>query len=200
MDKLNDKELNYILRDIPNKLNLSTIFKKRKLFAFGSGNTHLSSANLIIINKEDEDKIYFNNKINSDLVSKFKLNYIENKYIKSEVRLEVDRTALGLMGKEYFLSVNQFYSLNHNKNYFFVLDDNFTNRYSKSYEKNEKTVQNHSVSNLPSSLSSNLCNFLNYLISKNGKKISIEDEIELFELSNIGNPYGYLQTKYLNID
>jgi hypothetical protein len=42
MDKLNNKELNYILRDIPNKLNLSTIFKKRKLFAFGSGNTHLS--------------------------------------------------------------------------------------------------------------------------------------------------------------
>ena len=196
MDKLKTHELNYILEEIPNKLNKSSFFKNKDLFAFGSGNTHLESASLIIISKNHEYMIK-NANVREDLILKYKLKYIEQKYIKCEIILSVDRTALGILGNEYFFNINQNIINNHNKGYFFLLDENFGDRYSKSYSKNKKTVQNHSVNNLPNSISSNIINFLTFLILKNKSKLSIDEETELYELSGIGNPYGHLATKYL---
>jgi len=196
MDKLNQKELDYILDEIPNKLNNFSLFKKHKLLAFGSGNTHHTSASLIVIDKKDETKI-FHYKGDPNLVSKYKLNYIKKEYTKCEVTLRINRPVLGIMGKEYFFAVDQYYTTNYQTNYFWLLADGFADRYANSYNKNSINLQNHSVSDLPNSLASNISHFLNFLIEKKGEELTTNDLTEIYELSSIGNPDGHLYTKYL---
>ena len=198
MDKLNDKELNYILDEMPNKLNNFSLFKKHNLFAFGSGNTHFTDASLVIINKKNQSKI-FHYKGDPNLISKYKLNYIKKEYIKCQVTLSINRPVLGIMGKEYFFDLSQYYAANYQTNYFWLLADGFADRLAKSYNKNSINLQNHSVSDLPNSLASNISNFLNFLIEKKGKKLTVDDLTEIYELSSIGNPDSHLFTKYLKI-
>ena len=188
----NKKEFEYILKDTVNILNKNRTFKKNKLFCYG---TQFYDPVLNII--FEKDKKYLKpakstGNWESSISAKEGVDLVSMHFRREDE----------VFGFKIQYSVQIFQKLlkkgenrsNILDNYFFYLDDRFWDREFPRKLK-DKAKLAYTIDKLPDNLAASLSKFCDFLLNYKNKTLLFDDEMDLYESTNFGNPWA-LEHKY----
>lgn len=182
----NKEEFEYILKDTVDLLNKNRLFKKNKLHCYG---TQFYNPTLKVI-KENHKKhlklVKSTGNWTSQLPNKDTINLLNLDFrieedifgFKPQYEIRVDQKFLKQSEKSSDIT----------RDYFFYLDGRFWDREHPRKTK-QKSKQAYTIDKLPDNLSASLSKFCDFLLKYKKKKLSFEDEMDLYELTNFGNPW-----------